>query len=81
MLRDWALEQVSTRSPSPHRPATVSALPPSATASRVSSAKPRVTSAAWALRPSPRPSTMPQAIASTFLIAPPASAPIMSAAM
>ncbi len=40
------LEQVSTRSPRPQRPATVSASPPSATARRVSSAKPRVIRAA-----------------------------------
>ena len=79
MLRDCGLEQVSTRSPRPQRPATVSASPPSATARRVSSAKPRVIRAAWALRPRPRPSTMPQAMASTFFTAPPASAPIMSA--
>ena len=36
--------------------------------------------AAWALRPSWRPSTTPQAMASTFFSAPPASAPIMSSA-
>ncbi len=35
MFRDWGEEHVSTRSPSPHRPASVSALPPSATPKRV----------------------------------------------
>jgi hypothetical protein len=40
-----------------------------------SSAKPRVVSAAAALAPSPRPDTMPAAIASTFLAAPPISTP------
>ena len=80
MLRDCGLEQVSTRSPRPQRPATVSASPPSATAMRVISEKPRVISAACAERPRPRPSTMPQPMASTFFTAPPASAPTMSVA-
>ena len=71
-------EQVSTRSPRPQRPATVSARPPRATASRVSSANPRVIRAAWALRPRPRPSTMPQPMARTFFTEPPISAPTMS---
>ena len=70
--------QVSIRSPRPDRPIMVSARPPLATHSRVSSARPRVMSAARALSPKPRPSAMPQAMASTFLIAPPICAPITS---
>ena len=53
----------------------VSGLAPSARPKRTSSAKPRVVSAADALAPSPRPVTMPTAIASTFLAAPPISTP------
>ena len=53
----------------------VSARPPSATPRRVISARPRVTSAARAFSPRARPSHRPQAIASTFLTAPPTSAP------
>jgi hypothetical protein len=41
----------------------------------VSSAKPRVTSAAVALAPSLRPCEMPAAIARTFFAAPPISTP------
>ena len=48
---------------------------PNALPKRISSAKPRVVSAAAALAPSPRPATMPAAIASTFLAAPPTSTP------
>ena len=54
----------------------VSARAPSATPSRVISARPRVISAARAFRPERRmPSAMPVAIASTFLTAPPTSTP------
>ena len=42
------------------------------------SARPRVIRAARALSPRPRPATMPQAMASTFLTAPPSSAPMTS---
>ena len=56
----------------------VSARPPRARASRVISARPRVISAARAFSPSARPSVMPQAMASTFLTAPPISAPATS---
>ena len=70
-----ALEQVRIRSPSPDRPVIVSARAPNARPKRNSSAKPRVISAAAALAPSPRPATMPAAIASTFLAAPPISTP------
>jgi hypothetical protein len=48
---------------------------------RVSSAKPRVMSAARAPSPSLRPSATPQAMAMTFLTAPPISAPTRSSAM
>src|SRR5579875_991020 len=77
-LRDCRLVQVSVRSPSPERPIRVSALPPLATARRTISASPRVISAARALSPNFLPMTMPQAIAITFLTAPPTCAPIGS---
>ncbi len=53
----------------------VSARAPSATPRRVISARPRVTSAARAFRPSAMPSAMPVAMASTFFTAPPTSTP------
>ena len=74
-LRDWADEQVKTRSPSPERPISVDPRAPKASPKRRSSAKPRAVSAATALAPSPRPAATPQAIASTFLAAPPISTP------
>ena len=70
--------QVSTRSPSPERPASVSRRAPHATASRVISAIPRVISPAAELYPSPTPAATPAAIAITFLSAPPSSTPITS---
>ena len=70
--------QVSTRSPSPLRPASVSGRPPIAVASREISTRPRVMSAAIALCPRPRLSTTPAAIATTFLSAPPISTPATS---
>lgn len=66
------------RSPTPERPAKVSALPPSSVPKRVISASPRVISAAVALSPRPRPESMPAAMAKTFLSAPPSSTPAMS---
>ena len=77
-LRELVEEQVRTRSPSPASPASVSARAPLARPKRVISAKPREISAARAFWPSPRPSTTPQAMASTFLTAPPTSAPATS---
>src|SRR6266568_424442 len=74
-FRDCRLEQVRIRSPRPERPVRVSGLAPKALPKRTSSAKPRVVRAAAALGPSRRPSTMPAAIASTFLAAPPISTP------
>src|SRR5216684_541408 len=74
-FRDCRLEQVRIRSPRPERPVRVSGLAPKALPKRTSSAKPRVVRAAAALAPSRRPSTMPAAIASTFLAAPPISTP------
>ena len=53
----------------------VSLRAPQARPSRTSSLKPRVVSAACAEAPSLRPTTMPAAIASTFLAAPPISTP------
>ena len=70
--------QVSTRSPKPARPARVELRPPIATARRVISAKPRVISAAVALCPRPIPSNTPAPMATTFLIEPPISTPIVS---
>ena len=67
--------QVSTRSPRPLRPASVSRRPPSAHASREISASPRVMSAAIALCPSPGLRRRPAAIAITFFSAPPISTP------
>ena len=77
-LRLLVEEQVSTRSPSPDRPASVSRRAPMARPKRIISAKPRAISAARAFWPSPRPSTTPQAMARTFLTAPPTSAPATS---
>ncbi|KIU35611.1 hypothetical protein SR39_09165 [Methylobacterium radiotolerans] len=74
-LRDCGEEAVSTRSPRPESPIRVSGRPPKGRAKRISSAKARAISAARALSPSPRPATIPQAIASTFLPAPPISTP------
>ncbi len=56
----------------------VSARPPSAVPRRVSSASPRVMSAARAFDPNPSPSEMPAAMAITFLIAPPSCTPATS---
>ena len=70
--------QVTTRSPRPLKPASVSRRPPAAHASRVTSARPRVISAARAFWPRPRPSATPDAMAMTFFIAPPISTPITS---
>src|SRR5579884_1293304 len=70
---------VSTRSPSPAKPASVRACPPIATANRVISANPRVINAALALLPSPIPWQIPAPIAITFFSAAPASTPIGSA--
>ena len=70
-LRDRSPVQVSTRSPRPARPISVSRRPPSAADRRPVSASPRVISAARALWPKPRPSLAPAAIASTFFTAPP----------
>ncbi len=53
----------------------VSAFAPSATPSRVISARPRVINAARAFWPSASASAMPVAMANTFLTAPPTSTP------
>src|SRR5882672_2739034 len=78
--RDCGLAQVRIRSPRPESPVSVSARAPKALPKRRSSAKPRVVSAAAALGPRSRPATMPAAIASTFLAAPPISTPRTSVA-
>lgn len=62
----------------PPSPSIVSGWPPLAVASVVTSARPRVMSAARALAPKLRPSLMPHAIASTFFSAPPISTPVTS---
>ena len=69
---------VSTRSPRPLSPASVSRRPPIAHDSREISASPRVMSAASALCPSPADSTTPAAIAMMFLSAAPISTPTTS---
>src|SRR6185312_15097846 len=74
-LRDCGLEQLRIRSPNPERPVMVSARAPQARPNLASSEKPRVVSAACAEAPSFLPTTMPAAIASTFLAAPPISTP------
>ena len=77
-LRELVDEHVSTRSPSPDSPASVSLRAPRARPNRVISVNPRAISAARAFWPSPAPSTTPHAIASTFFTAPPISAPTTS---
>ena len=62
----------------PARPASVCASPPIATPSRVSSASPRVITAARVLSPTLSPWAMPVAMATTFFSAPPSSQPITS---
>ena len=58
-----ALVAVSTRSPRPESPMSVSGFAPSALPNRVNSAKLRASRAARALSPRPMPSTIPQAMA------------------
>src|SRR5437870_274417 len=77
-LRERLPVHVRTRSPKPASPARVADIAPSATASRVISASPRVMSAARAFSPRPSPSTRPVAIAITFFSAPPVSTPTTS---
>ena len=62
----------------PDRPDSVCSCAPIASASFLISERPRVTRAAAELYPMPQPSAMPQAIANTFLSAPPTSTPIGS---
>ncbi len=65
-------------SPRPDRPAIVAGLAPAFSASQRISEQPCVTRAAMVLCPSSRPSTMPAAMASTFLREPHSSTPITS---
>mmetsp|Transcript_10976 Transcript_10976/g.26054 ORF Transcript_10976/g.26054 Transcript_10976/m.26054 type:complete len:283 (+) Transcript_10976:327-1175(+) len=65
-------------SPSPESPETVVGFAPIRSASQRISAQPWTTSAAWALCPRSIPSTMPAAMASTFLRAPQISTPTTS---
>ena len=60
------------------RPRTVDDSPPSVATRRRISPQPRVTSAAMAFVPKPKPSLMPAAMAITFFTAPPTSTPITS---
>src|ERR1700675_3452768 len=71
--------QVVIRSPIPAKPAKVCDSAPWATPKRVISARPRVSRAALALSPKPRPSQMPAAMPITFLSAPANSTPTTSA--
>ena len=66
------------RSPIPASPANVSAARADASPSRAISTSPRVISAAFALSPSPSPSTPPAASAITFFAAAQSSTPTMS---
>ncbi len=70
--------QVNTRSPIPESPANVCGFAPSLTPRRRISANPRVIKAARVFNPSPSPSMIPEAMAITFLTAPPSSTPITS---
>jgi len=70
--------QVVTRSPNPLNPQKVCACAPMATPSRAISTTPRVTSAAFAFAPNPRPSLTPVAMAIGFFSAPPSSTPATS---
>ena len=62
----------------PASPLKVIGSPPMAMPSRLSSASPRVITAARVLSPVPRPSAMPEAIAMTFFSAPATSQPMTS---
>mmetsp|Transcript_98994 Transcript_98994/g.221068 ORF Transcript_98994/g.221068 Transcript_98994/m.221068 type:complete len:267 (+) Transcript_98994:327-1127(+) len=68
-------------SPMPESPARVSGCAPMAVANQRISALPCVTRADMALRPSPRPSQIPAAIARTFFRAPATSQPTTSSVM
>src|SRR5687767_6937027 len=78
-LRDCIEEQVKTRSPKPESPIRVRGSAPRDLPKRNISLKARVVRAARELSPKDRPSLMPQAIASTFLTAPPSWTPKRSA--
>mmetsp|Transcript_30526 Transcript_30526/g.75882 ORF Transcript_30526/g.75882 Transcript_30526/m.75882 type:complete len:232 (-) Transcript_30526:313-1008(-) len=77
-LRLRFTKHVSMMSPVPDSPDSVSGLAPILPASHRISAHPCATSAAMALLPRLRPSTMPAAMASTFLSAPDISTPTTS---
>ncbi len=77
-LRDRLTKQVSMMSPTPDRPDSVTGSAPMRSASHRISLHPCATSAAMALLPSSSPSTMPAAMASTFLSAPAISTPMTS---
>ena len=77
-LRDFMLELVRNKSPTPHIPIRVARSAPSALPRRAISVRPRVTRAHRALSPMPRPIITPLAMAITFFTAPPTCAPIMS---
>mmetsp|Transcript_11230 Transcript_11230/g.38256 ORF Transcript_11230/g.38256 Transcript_11230/m.38256 type:complete len:258 (+) Transcript_11230:2796-3569(+) len=77
-FRDRGPKHVPNVSPTPERPLIVVGDAPMASASLRVSLQPRVTSAAIALVPRPRPSHMPAAIAITFFTAPPISTPTTS---
>src|SRR5581483_9155626 len=77
-LRPLGWKQVAIRSPMPASPANVSGVAPAASPSLAISTSPRVIRAAFALSPSPRPSTAPAASAITFFAAPHSSTPVTS---
>ena len=77
-LRDRGPKHVPKVSPTPLRPVSVEGRAPKNKASFCTSLTPRVTTAAAAFMPSPRPEHMPAAMAMTFLTAPPTSTPMTS---
>mmetsp|Transcript_108537 Transcript_108537/g.315681 ORF Transcript_108537/g.315681 Transcript_108537/m.315681 type:complete len:243 (-) Transcript_108537:428-1156(-) len=77
-LRESGPKHVKKVSPQPERPERVLDRPPKNVETLRISTSPRVTSAASAFDPSPSPSLMPAASASTFLTAPPTSTPTTS---
>mmetsp|Transcript_7873 Transcript_7873/g.20826 ORF Transcript_7873/g.20826 Transcript_7873/m.20826 type:complete len:215 (-) Transcript_7873:612-1256(-) len=77
-FRESGPKHVRNASPTPERPDSVTGCPPRSTATRRISEQPRVTSAATALVPRPRPSHSPAAMAITFFTAPATSSPTTS---
>mmetsp|Transcript_87569 Transcript_87569/g.175186 ORF Transcript_87569/g.175186 Transcript_87569/m.175186 type:complete len:200 (+) Transcript_87569:345-944(+) len=77
-FRERGPKHVPNVSPTPDRPDSVDARPPSEIEILLISTQPRVTRAAIAFVPRPSPSLIPAARAMTFLTAPPTSRPMTS---